>query len=220
MNTSQKFDFAAPFVPAASPDDGLIRTVDLGDFLSVEITLWSAIRPGHYLQLTLNKELVGEVWTMSDIYLPGDIIHLKLDSRLLAEEGRYELGYRATNNENLVSSYSPTTPLLIDRAPPGAPLMAQIIFANASFGDVLKGRIPSYSGLALGDYIQTVCNGTAGPAYRVRAENLSTTPIEISFTKELMEGLFTDKVNITYHVTDRAGNRSLLAQSAELTIQR
>ena len=220
MNTTQKFDFAAPFVPAASPEDGLIRTVELGEFVAVEVTLWSAIRPGFYLQLTLNKELVGEVWTMSDIYQPGDIIHLKLDSRLLAQEGRYELGFRATNNLSGVSNDSPTTPLLIDRAPPGAPLMGPIMFAQASFGDTLKGRIPSYSGQATGDYIQTVCNGSSGPAHRVRPENLSTTPIEISFTKELMEGLFSDKVSITYHVTDRAGNRSILAQPVELTVQR
>ncbi len=220
MNTTQKFDFAAPFVPAASPEDGLIRTVELGEFVAVEVTLWSAIRPGFYLQLTLNKELVGEVWTMSDIYQPGDIIHLKLDSRLLAQEGRYELGFRATNPFSEISNYSPTTALLIDRAPPGAPLMGPIMFAQASFSDTLKGRIPSYSGQATGDYIQTVCNGSSGPAHRVRPENLSTTPIEISFTKELMEGLFSDKVSITYHVTDRAGNRSILAQPVELTVQR
>lgn len=220
MNTTQKFDFAAPFVPAASPEDGLIRNVDLGEFLAVEATAWTGMRPGFYLQLMLNTEPVGEVWTMSDIYQPGDIIPLRLNTRHLAQEGRYELGLRATNNFSEVSERSPTTPLLIDHTPPGAPLMGPIMFAQASFGDTLKGRIPSYSGQATGDYIQTVCNGSSGPAHRVRPENLSTTPIEISFTKELMEGLFSDKVSITYHVTDRAGNRSILAQPVELTVQR
>lgn len=220
MNTSTKYDYSAPVVPLASPIDGLLRTCDLGDSVAVDIRLWSGIRPGYYLQLTLDGELVGDVWSMSDIYQPGDVVTLKLDSRLLAAEGEYALGFRSTNDKSEISNDSPTTPLMIDRSPPGAPLMAQMIFANASFGDFLKGRVPGYAGLAAGDMVQTVCNGNPGPVFRVRAENLTTTPIEISFTKELLEGLYSDKVNITYHVTDRAGNRSLLAQSVELTIQR
>lgn len=220
MKTSQKFGFNAPIVPLASTIDGLLRTCDLGESVEVEITLWNAMQPGFYVQLSLDGEPVGDVWSMSDLYQPGDVVAFKLDSTLLGADGQYELGYRATNHNNGVSEYSPTTPLIIDRSPPGAPLMAQMIFANASFGDFLKGRVPGYAGLAAGDMVQTVCNGNPGPVFRVRAENLTTTPIEISFTKELLEGLYSDKVNITYHVTDRAGNRSLLAQSVELTIQR
>ena len=210
MNTSPKFEFSTPFVPVADPQDGLVRTVDLGDALLVDITLWNAIRPGFYVQLTLDRELVGDVWTMSDMHRPGDVITLKLDSRLLAAEGQYELGFLATNPLNGVSDHSATTPLLIDRAPPGGSLMGQIFFAQVSFGNLLKGRIPSYAGMAADDVIQTVCNGTLGPIHRVRPENLTTKPIEITFTKELMEGLYSDKVNITYHVTDRAGIPDLI----------
>lgn len=35
-----------------------------------------------------------------------------------------------------------------------------------------------------------------------------------------MEGLDSDRITITYQVTDRAGNQSILAQAVELTLQR
>jgi hypothetical protein len=83
----------------------------------------------------------------------------------------------------------------------------------------LRGRIPGYYGMDPGDVIQTLCNETSGPTYCVRPVNLTTSPITISFSKEFIDSLLTDRVSFSYYVTDRAGNRSTLAEAVELTIQ-
>lgn len=221
MNTSiQKSEFSAPFVPAADPRDGLLKTASLSKPVDVEIHIWDGMYPGHFMQLMLNGELIGPLWTMSNADNPGDIIIMTISPEYLLGEGHYALGFRATNHENQVHTDSDTIPLIVDLTPPGASLIAPVLLANASFGEVLKAKVPGYAGMDIGDMIQTLGNGTYGPAYRVQAENLTTNPIEISFTHEFLEGLFSDKINITYHVTDRAGNRSILAQSVELTLQR
>lgn len=221
MNFStQKNEFNAPFISVADPADGLLQTKHLGNFIDVDIRLWGGMRPGYFMQLMLNGDLIGPVWTMSDMHKPGDIVTMALAPEYLLDEGRYALGFRAINNENLVHSDSDTAPLIVDLTPPGALMLAPTIVANASFGDALKAKIPGYAGMEPGDMIQTLCNGSHGPAYRVHPENLTTHPIEVAFTREFLEGLFSDKITITYHVTDRAGNRSVLAQSVELTLQR
>ena len=214
-----KSGIPTPFVPAADPIDGLLRVSDLNSPIAVEFHLWEFMYPGFYIQLMLNGELVGAIWTMSESDTSGDIVSMDLNPEHFVDEGIYSLGLRATNNENLTSGDSATTELIVDRTSPGASLLAPAMFANVSFGDYVKAKIPGYEGMEPGDLIQTVCNGTQGPTHRVVPENLTTTPVEISFTQEFLEGLFSDRVNITYHVTDRAGNRSILAQSVELTMQ-
>lgn len=218
-NNTNKSGVPIPFVPAADPIDGLLRVSNLNNPIDVEFRLWEFMYPDYYVQLMLNGELVGAIWTMSDSDTSGDIISMVLDPEHLLNDGVYSLGLRATNNENGVSSDSATTSLIVDRTSPGAALLAPAMLASVSFGDFLSAKIPSYAGMETGDMIQTVCNGTQGPTYRVQPENLTTSPVEISFTQEFLEGLFSDRVNITYHVTDRAGNRSILAQSVELTMQ-
>ncbi|MFK7698382.1 hypothetical protein [Pseudomonas caspiana] len=214
-----KSGIPTPFVPAADPIDGLLRVSGLNSPIDVEIRLWEGVRPGYYMQLMLNGELTGPIWTMTDADKPGDIVSMMLSPENLLNEGVYSLGLRATNDKSLVSNDSSTTLLIVDRKPAGGALLAPAMFANVSFGDYVKAKIPGYAGMEPGDLIQTVCNGTQGPTHRVLPENLTTTPVEISFTQEFLEGLFSDRVNITYHVTDRAGNRSILAQSVELTMQ-
>jgi hypothetical protein len=221
MNTTtQKNDFNAPTVPVADPMDGLLQVKHLSNPIGVDIRIWNGMRAGYFMQLLLNGDLIGPVWTMSDTDKPGDVVSMAIEPSHLLDEGHYTLGYRATNDKSLLHNDSETIPLIVDRSPPGGPLLAPVMLASACFGEFLKARISGYTGLTAGDMIQTVCNGTHGPAYRIHPENLTTLPIEIAFTREFLEGLFSDKVNITYHVTDRAGNRSILAQSVELTLQR
>ncbi|MCQ3002094.1 hypothetical protein NLO98_20295 [Pseudomonas syringae] len=215
-----KSGLPVPFVPAADPVDGLLRVSTLNNPIDVEIRIWEGMQPGYYMQLMLNGELVGAVWTMSNSDTSGDIVPMALDPEHLLNEGVYSLGLRATNDKSLVSNDSATAPLIVDRTSPGAALLAPAMLADVSFGEFLNAKIPSYAGMQPGDMIQTVCNGIHGPTYRVQPENLTTSPIETSFTQEFLEGLFSDRVNITYHVTDRAGNRSILAQSVEITMQR
>lgn len=221
MNTFiEKIAFSAPFVPAADPVDGQLKISDLNTPIDVEIRIWDGMRPGYFMQLLLNGELIGPVWTMSNTNNPGDTVVMKIHPEYLLSEGRYELGFRATNHQSEVHNDSDTVPLIVDRTAPGASLVAPMMIACASFGSVLKGKISGYAGMEPGDLIQTVCNGCLGPIYRVQQDNLTTLPIEIMFSSEFLEGLQSERVNITYHVTDRAGNRSILARSVELTLQR
>jgi hypothetical protein len=220
MNTLQKFDFSAPFVPAADPTDGLLHIDELGSPIEILVGIWSAMSPGDYIQLMLNGELIGPVRTLSDTEGPDQIISMEMDSHHLLNEGKYLLGFRATIYENGAPSNSKTVPLIIDRTAPGASLLAPALLPDISVGDSAKAKIPGYAGMEPGDLIQTRCNNTEGPTFLVQPDNLTTTPIEIRFTQDFLDSLQSDKVTLTYHVTDRAGNRSILAQPVELTIAR
>lgn len=57
MNTSQDFDFAAPFVPSADPHDGLLQANDLNSPVTVLVGVWIGMAPGDYVQLMLNGAL-------------------------------------------------------------------------------------------------------------------------------------------------------------------
>lgn len=218
-NTNKLFDFSAPFVPVADPLDGLIKTADLDEPVRVDIRVWDGARPGYYVQLRLNDNLIGTIKTFSENDTPGDIITLEIATEYLIDEGPYDLGFRATNHHSLVHNDSPTVPIIVDRNKPGAAMLAPIVFPDIDFANNLMGLIPGYSGMQTGDVIQSICNDVPGPACLVVAENLTTLPVEITFTREFLESLQSDKVNITYHVTDRAGNQSILARSVELNLE-
>lgn len=220
MSTLQKFDFSAPFVPAADPLDGLLHIEELSSPIEVLVGIWIAMSPGDYIQLMLNGELIGPVRTLSETEGPDQIISMEIDPRDLLDEGKHLLGFRASNHENGVEVDSKTVPLIIDRTAPGASLLAPALLPDISVGNPAKAKIPGYAGMEPGDTIETLCNNTEGPTFLVQPDNLTTTPIEIRFTKDFLDSLQSDKVTLTYHVTDRAGNRSILAQPVELTIAR
>jgi hypothetical protein len=219
MNAYPEFNFEAPTVPVAE-DDGLIKLSDLSTNVSVQLHLWSGAQPRDTYQLVLNGTLLGEKKMLSEpTPIEGGKLELEIPIESLSEEGIYEVGYEVVGFPSGQASRSAITHIRIDRNAPGGSLLAPVIFPNISL-ETLKGKIPGYAGMEPGDVIETVCNGTKGPGYQVQEENLTTTPIEIFFPQEFLEGLYSARVNITYHVTDRAGNRSILAQSIELTMQR
>jgi len=220
MNTSQDFAFAAPFVPSADPHDGLLQANDLSSPVKVLVGTWSNMLPGHYVQLMMDDILFGPIRILTAEDAAEDVIPMQIDPEFLLEEGPHVLGFRATNNVNGVHADSETVPLIIDRTAPGAPFLAPILLPDNTSVDPVIGKVPGYAGMQPGDMIQTLCNGSLGPVYRVLADNLTTTPIEIPFTRAFLESLLSDKVSMTYHVTDRAGNRSLLAHPVELTVAR
>jgi hypothetical protein len=216
---TQKSPLAAPTIPVAQAD-GLIKTNDLTSDVLVYFPLWSGSKPKDLYQLTMNGVAIGNRELIPDSDSATSIeLSLEIPIKDLNEDGSYSIGYQVTSYPGGGMAHSDTTVIRIDRTPPGGPLLAPMLFPNISL-EMLKGRLAAYSGIEPGDMIQTVCNGTHGPSYRIHPENLTTLPIEIAFTREFLEGLFSDKINITYHVTDRAGNRSILAQSVELTLQR
>ncbi|MCD5974328.1 hypothetical protein [Pseudomonas quasicaspiana] len=211
----------APTIPVAQAD-GLIKTSDLTNDVSVFFPIWPDEILYSSARLVINDLPVGDFVQITDPRPDQDtqfelLLHT---SDQLQIDGSYTISYQATSHENGVTEQSQGIVIRVDRTAPGGAMLASVAFAGISFGDVLNGRIAGYAGMEPGDVIQTVCNGIQGPTYHIQPKNLTTSPVEISFTQEFLEGLFSDRVNITYHVTDRAGNRSILAQSVEITMQR
>jgi len=220
MNTSQYFDFAAPSVPAADPLDGLLHINELSSSVEVLVEIPEISRYGAYIRLMLNGVEISPIRHLSDTEVSGQVIPMNIDPRYLLNEGTYKLGFRHTNQGNGAITDSKIVPLIVDRTAPGASLLAPALLPDISVGHPAKAKIPGYAGMEPGDMVQTLCNSTEGPTFLVQADNLTTTPIEIPFTKDFLDSLQSNKVTLTYHVTDRAGNRSILAHPVELTVAR
>ena len=220
MNASQRLYHAAPSVPAADPLDGLLHIDELNSPVEVLVGIPEISSSGNLIQLMLDDMEIGPIRHLSDTEVPGQVISMSIDPRYLLDEGTYKLGFRHINHISGAKDDSKTVPLIIDRTAPGASLLAPVLMPNISVGNPAKAKIPGYAGMEPGDLIQTLCNNTEGPTFLVQPDNLTTTPIEIRFTQDFLDSLQSDKVTLTYHVTDRAGNRSILAQPVELTIAR
>ena len=210
---------ASPIVAIASPDDGLLRTADLNAPVPVSISLWTAVEPNFYFQLTLDGKPASNKITITAADITAGSITTFLKEDLLLKEGTYRLGYVASRPNTEFSTSSLELTLRVDRTPPGAALLAPMILPGASFGDQLIGLLPGYAGLEEGDIIQTLCNKTHGPLHVVQADELTLRPIEITFKREFLESLGTENVTIEYFVIDRAGNESIISLPVELFLQ-
>ncbi|MGV8918361.1 MAG: hypothetical protein ACOH2R_11275 [Pseudomonas sp.] len=219
MNTDIRFSgLPAPLVPAADPVDGLLHISHIEKGVSVEIQLWDDARSGDSIQLIWNEVLIGEALTVSGIEEPGDMLTLPLAPEHLQVQGEHQLGFRALNPNNGVSIDSLTTPIVIDRTPPGAAVLAPLLVPEVALGKTRTVILPGYAGMAVGDVIQTLCNGTEGPCVIVQAEHLADTPVTIQFERSLLQTFDCGKVTVTYQVTDRAGNVSRTSYSLELAL--
>ncbi|UBY97145.1 hypothetical protein ACKUFS_13360 [Pseudomonas cannabina] len=218
-NFTSHYEFSAPRVPVASPVDGLMPIESLDKPVMVEIVLWSAMKPGYFIQLKLDGYLIGGCKTLTSEDKPGNVIFMELSEEYLMEERSYTLCYTATNDVNQVSEDAPVTPLLVDRTAPGGPLLAPILFHQINFGETLTGTVPGYADMQPGDRIQTLCNDREGPTHVVTTENLTDRPVQIIFDKAFLLDLDSDSVTVRYQVTDRAGNRSIMARPVTLSMQ-
>ncbi|KQQ54453.1 hypothetical protein ASF84_13990 [Pseudomonas sp. Leaf127] len=72
--------------------------------------------------------------------------------------------------------------------------------------------------MAVGDTLQTICNGVSGPTYITSSDDLNTQLMKIDFSREFLQSLNSAEIELTYHVTDRAGNQSRLAWPVNLTV--
>lgn len=220
MKTSTTaYEFSSPAVPVANPNDGLLQVADLDKSVLVNIQLWSGVRPGYLVQLKWDNIPIGVIRLITETDKPGDVLTLPLDPEYFNVEGTHRLGFKATNNESQVSNDSPTIPIIIDRTPPGATLLAPMIFPDVTLGEALTGVVPGYAGMQAGDLIQAMCNGAEGPSITVQAEHLTTAPVTIQFDRPFLQAQNDDEVTIDYFVTDRAGNTSIASHCVTLTLQ-
>jgi hypothetical protein len=207
-----------PVVSVADPEDGLLKTVTLNSPIPVQVMVWPAAEPGYYFQLMLDGKLVGDKRIITAADSAFDMITVELDERLLVDDGIYQLGYLASSPNADSHVPSPPRPLKVDRSKPGAGLLGPMIFSDEVIGEQLTGLLPGYAGMAKGDVIQTLCNQANGPSHVVQADELTIRPIEITFTRELLESAGIETATIEYFVIDRAGNQSIVSLPAVLEL--
>ena len=214
MSTKQ---LVSPEVPDAE-QDGLITISSLENDIVIRLQVWKFSHPGDTYQLLLNGELIGSTQSLPNPLPPvGAELTLTLAKEKLSDDGIYEVAYRATNVVGEVFADSPATRIRIDRTPPGAALLAPLIF-NTTTCNHLTALLPGYAGMEPGDTIQTLCNGQPGPTHIVQPDELTLRPIEIVFEREVMQALAADNVAISYTVTDRAGNLSIESLPVTLSL--
>jgi len=218
MNIEQKKGLQAPVVPVADVEDGLIKTADLMSDVVVSFPLWAEAEERDTHQLLINGILVGQPLPLSSP-LPKEVTLMISIEEELKEDGIYAVGYRATRFLGGTFADSPATIIKVDRTAPGASLLAPMIFPDVTLAENLLGTVPGYAGMQAGDVIQSLCNGIKGATYRVKPENMTTRPVEVTFRREFLQTLDSEEVVIDYHVTDRAGNQSMTAQPVTLSLQ-
>jgi hypothetical protein len=200
--------------------NGLIQLADLTQDISVVVEAWEYSDERDVFQLMINGMMVGPIQTMPvPLPAPGTLLSLTLPIGQLENDGPYEVAYAVTNMTGGITVESPSTTIRIDRTPPGAPLLAPVIFPTATFGNQLSGLIPGYAGMAQGDVIQTLLNGIPGPAHNVQPAEITIQPINIAFSREHLQSLGAGIVSIEYFVTDRAGNASITSLPSLVSLQ-
>jgi hypothetical protein len=220
MNNERKYGLSAPVVPVADID-GLIKTVDLESDVVILFPVWYSALERDIYQVLLNGQPVGDFKSLPNP-VPEEGAELSLVipvATQLKENGFYTVGYRATTFFGQMSADSAMTTIKVHRTPPGATLLAPMIFPDVTLGETLTGIVPGYAGMQAGDVIQTVCNGTEGPSHTVQVENLTIAPVKMQLDRPFLQGLNSNQVIIGYFITDRAGNISITSKTATLTLQ-
>jgi hypothetical protein len=220
FSTLQKIGLLPPTIPVADTD-GLIATSELDKEIIITLATWDYADPNESYQLILNGAPIGPVKQLpSPAPVVGTELFLALDPvKEFGVDGQYYVSYRVRNVIGGQFADSESTVVLVDRTPPGATLLAPMILPGATLGDRLSALLPGYAGMAVGDVIQTRCNGVPGPVYTVEPEDLSIRPIEIHFEREHLHDLGDEHLTLDYTVTDRAGNVSPRSVPKLLTLQ-
>lgn len=89
----------------------------------------------------------------------------------------------------------------------------------ANMGEVLVATLPGYFDAKGGDTVRSYWAGQLGPIHTVRAEELAAQHVTFSFDRSFLNQLADGEVAVTYTVTDRAGNLSVLSQPATVKLQ-
>lgn len=218
MRNQKNLPIMPPTIPAAEAD-GLIKLIDLQHDILVRCPMWPESKPGDTCQLTVNGYPVGMRLRLPE-GIPEEVIELSLPAEEVMTHGAYNIGYRLTGYPGGVVIDSPAVMIRLDRTAPGAALLAPMLFKQINFGDALSGLVPGYAHMAIGDRIQTLCNGVQGPVYEVGAQDLDERPMQVSFDREFLCALDSPAITITYQVSDRAGNQSRLASPVTLSVHR
>lgn len=225
---SRYYGLATPTIPQADPIDGLLTLETLTRPITLNFPAWIEAVPEHSYQLMVNGLRTGKT-TPIVTEKPGDPLTMDIPGPYLIKDGVYEIGYAAINDIGGVFSPSPTVPLIVDRTPPGGDLLAPLLFAShqlplteeslAAAGNILTARLPSYFDAKWGDVVRTYWGDQPGPVRVLTAEEVGGSDITFNFERSFLEQLADGDIAVTYTVTDRAGNLSIVSEPAHLRLQ-
>lgn len=231
-NTSEnrpqpRIGLAVPTVPGTDPIDGLLPVSHFGKPLTLHFVVWDQALPGDTYQLSWNGTALEHIKIIGKDDMPGNPLTLDVPAFLLIE-GTHDAEYLATDTLGGVAVLSRSTPVIVDLTAPGGPLLESLVFpqhANAlsqqdlaNLGGTLAARLPGYFDAKWGDVIRTYWGEQAGPMHTVRAEELHAGHISFSFEQTFLEQLADGEVQVTYTITDRAGNVSVVSQPAVIKL--
>lgn len=217
-------------IPIADPVDGLLQRRDLGSTVTVRFPTWPDAVEGDYYQLLINNILEGEQKQLRSKPTPGEVLSLEFFISDRWGEGAYTLAYMTRRFIGGTPIVSPPIPFIIDRTPPGGDTLAPLMFPSesdngltsaelAAMGNVLVASVPGYFDMKWGDVIRSYWAGQPGPVHTVLAEELIEPAISLSFDRTYLESLEDGEVAVTYTVTDRAGNTSVVSQAASVVLR-
>jgi len=160
---------------------------------------------------------------------PGDLLSLEIPHSYLVKDAAYQFGYGAINDVGGQYAPSPTVPLIVDRTPPGGDLLAPLLFDSnqlpltgeslAAAGNILTARLASYFDAKWGDVVRIYWGDQPGPVRVLTAEEVGGSDITFTFERSFLEQLADGDIAVTYTVTDRAGNLSIVSEPAHLRLQ-
>jgi hypothetical protein len=208
----------APTVDIAL-EGGLLPISALAHPVEVSLIVWDDARLEDTYQLMFNGNTVGPALPILPNHKPGDLLSLEIMVEALTE-GQHQVAYQLRNPSNGVRQDSKAFLLEVDLTAPGAPELGAIAFPQIALdgltlaeleglGGYLEGDIASYSGMALGDRVQTYWGKVKGSYADVDGDDMGLKKVNVLFSKEFLTELGEIEEAVTYTVTDRAGNESI-----------
>jgi hypothetical protein len=217
-----------PTVPVAI-DGGLLPIEYLTTPVKVSFPVWQAAEAGYTYQLVFDGNNVPPEKVILNADKPGDPLEVEVPVELLTE-GAHRIAYRIFSPNTQYEVYSESIALLVDQTAPGAPQLGPIIFPDAiqntltsseleDLGNTLPGKIAGYTGMAAGDEIHTYWGAAEGPMTVVDADDMGLNRVMVDFTRPFLELADGQSSAVTYTVTDRAGNVSMVSDPLMIELQ-
>lgn len=217
-----------PTVPVAI-DGGLLPIEYLTAPVKVSFPVWQAAEAGYTYQLVFDGNKVPPEKVILNTNKPGDPLEVVVPVELLTE-GAHRIAYRIFSPNTQYEVYSESIALLVDQTAPGAPQLGPIIFPDTiqntltsseleDLGNSLPGKIAGYTGMAAGDEIHTYWGAAEGPMTVVDADDMGLNRVMVDFTRAFLEQADGQSSAVTYTVTDRAGNVSMVSEPVMIDLQ-
>ncbi|BAP44363.1 putative uncharacterized protein [Pseudomonas sp. StFLB209] len=225
---SETLQLDAPEVPGAL--EGGILPIEFYNMpVLVTLKVWPGARPGYIYQLRWNNMEVGPQKTIGEQDSPGNPLTLEIPVALLSE-GTHEVSYLVKNPASLITTFSESTSITIDRTPPGRPVLAPLLFPDVikdgltseeldSLNGSLPGVVPGYNGMQAGDAVRTYWNETPGPISIVSEDDMGLKKVRVDFVRPFLESVGDGQAAVSYTVTDPAGNISKNSQPISVTLK-